>query len=392
MQCNKILKMTTTRSSVSCVIFGPPCQLPGNMLPTYEDTLKYYNLVKFQLKEASNGKDPSHSEISSKVTAEIEALWEKASLPVVSLDRVRAMLKTYHQKYQNCLKPYQTRKEKDSYKAKLLAFKLEAMKLFDICTCKCSGEFCKCSKSRKIPAKEIAFLHDQRGVRKMILGRIDAVQTAVLQKRLQRNEALKRRYTSPSCSSGGTSSQPFIAAANDDIIDTNNCDMGSYESTCFCDDEWQGESNTIQKKKRIRVALPTLAAASDRHGVSDRAAATLATAVLQDMQIVHQGDTTQVIDRSKVRRERHKKRGDQAMESNTTFCGLYFDVKKDRTIIQNKMDDGKFHRQTIMEEHVSIVLEPGSSYFTHVSPTNGASESIARAILKCLETKSVDMV
>ena len=133
------------------------------------------------------------------------------------------------------------------------------------------------------------------------------------------------------------SSQPFIAAANDEIIDTNNCDMGSYESTCFSDDEWQGESNTIQKKKKqMRAALPTLAAACNRHGVSDQAAATLATAVLQDMQIVHQGDTTQVIDRSKVRRERYKKRGDQATESNTTFCGLYFDGRKDRTIIQTK--------------------------------------------------------
>ena len=99
-----------------------------------------------------------------------------------------------------------------------------------------------------------------------------------------------------------------------------------------------------------------------------------------------------MIDRSKVRRERHKKRGDQATESNTIFCGLYFDERKDRTTVQHKMDDGKFHRQTITEEHVSIVLEPGSSYFIHVSPTNGASESIARAILKCLETKSVDMV
>ena len=100
------------------------------------------------------------------------------------------------------------------------------------------------------------------------------------------------------------------------------------------------------------MALPTLATACDRHGVSDRAAATLATAVLLDMQIVHKGDTTQVIDRSKVRRERHKKRGDQATESNTIFCGLCIDGRKDRTILQNKMDDGKFHRQTITEEHV----------------------------------------
>ena len=355
------------------------------MLPTYGDTLKYYNLVKFQLKEASNGKDPSHSETSSKVTAEIEALWEKASLPVVSHDRVRAMLKTYHQKYRNLLKPYQTRKEKDSY-IKLLAFKQDAMKLFDICTCKqMHWRILQMLKSRKIPAKEIAFLHDQRGICKMILGRIDAVETAVLQKRLQRNEVLKRRYTSPSCSSIGTSSQPSIAAANAESIDTNNCDTGSYKSTCFSDGEWQGESNTLQKKKQMRMALPTLAAACDRHGVSYRAAATLATAVLPYMQIVHKSGTTQVVDRSKVRRERHKKHGDQATESNTTFCGLYFDGKKDRTIVQNKMDNGKFHRQTITEEHVSIVLEPGSSYFTHSSPTSGASESIARAILKCLE-------
>ena len=151
-------------------------------------------------------------------------------------------------------------------------------------------------KIKKNPSKRNSFLHDHRGVRKMILISIDEVKTAVLQKQLQRNEALKRRYTSPSCSSGGTSSQPFIAAANAESIDTNNCDTGSYKSTCFSDGEWQGESNTLQKKKQMRVALPTLAATCDRHGVSDRASATLATAVLQDMQIVHKGGFTQAID------------------------------------------------------------------------------------------------
>ena len=121
----------------------------------------------------------------------------------------------------------------------------------------------------------------------MILGRIDAVETAALQKRLQRNEALKRSFASPSCSNGGTSSQPSIAAANAESIDTNNCDTGHHKYTCFSDGEWQIESYTLQKMKQMRVALPTLAAACDKHGVSDRTAATLATAVLQDLQIVH---------------------------------------------------------------------------------------------------------
>ena len=83
--------MTATRSTVLCVIFGSPCELPENMLPTFENTMNYYNLVKLQMKEELNGKDSSHFEISSKVTLQIELLWQKASLPTVSHDRVRAM-------------------------------------------------------------------------------------------------------------------------------------------------------------------------------------------------------------------------------------------------------------------------------------------------------------
>ena len=42
----------------------------------------------------------------------------------------------------------------------------------------------------------------------------------------------------------------------------------------------------------------TLAAACDRHGVSDRAAAPIATAVMQDKQMLSQDNKGQVIDRS----------------------------------------------------------------------------------------------
>ena len=78
----------------------------------------------------------------------------------------------------------------------------------------------------------------------------------------------------------------------------------------------------------MRLSLPTLATACDRHGVSDRAAASLGTAVLQDMQVINQGNKSQVIDRSKVRRERHKNRNDLTDDSSTPFPGLYFDGRK----------------------------------------------------------------
>ena len=50
------------------------------MFLTYETTMNLYNLVKQQMKKGLNGKDPSHFEILSKVTSEIELLWRKASL------------------------------------------------------------------------------------------------------------------------------------------------------------------------------------------------------------------------------------------------------------------------------------------------------------------------
>ena len=53
--------------------------------------------------------------------------------------------------------------------------------------------------------------------------------------------------------------------------------------------------------------LPTLARECDRWGVSDRSAAALASAVLVDCGIIDAHDSSDVIDPSKIRRERQKK-------------------------------------------------------------------------------------
>ena len=129
------------------------------------------------MKEELNGKNPSHFEISSKVTLQIELLWQKASLPTASHDRVQAMLKKYHEKCRNILKSYQTRKDKKNYKLKLEELKQEASNLFDICTCECKETVCHCCKTRKVPPQEMEFLNDQRSSRKMIIGKIDAAET-----------------------------------------------------------------------------------------------------------------------------------------------------------------------------------------------------------------------
>ena len=120
---------------------------------------------------------------------------------------------------------------------------------------------------------------------------------------------------------------------------------------------------------QMRMALPALAAACDRHGVFDRAAASLATAVLRDMQIISLSNPRQVIDQSKVRRECHKQREDLTSDTTITLPGLYFYDRKNKTLVHEKMADGKFHEQIITKEHISIVFEQGSTYSTHVSLT-----------------------
>ena len=70
--------------------------------------------------------------------------------------------------------------------------------------------------------------------------------------------------------------------------------------------------------------------------------------------------------------------------------GLYFDSRKDKTLIQVTELDGKRHQRTIWEEHISIVSEPESKYFDHVTPGSGKAKDIASEILSLLNKKSVD--
>lgn len=41
---------------------------------------------------------------------------------------------------------------------------------------------------------------------------------------------------------------------------------------------------------------------------------------------------------------------------------------------------GKYHKQIIMEEHISLIKEPGSIYLGHITPTSGTSKAIVKEI------------
>ena len=386
--------MALTRQKVACIIFGPPSEMPENQLPTYTDVIKFYNFTKQKLKSELNNKDPFHHDVAEHVLQQIEQIWDKASIPHVSHRRAQEMMNIYHKKYMTLLKQPKSRKDSAPYREKLGQFTTNSSKLFDICSCTCPWDCstsptpCQCEKLRKIPEIERSFMEDRRSSRCMIICGLDKIESSRLTNRFVRNESILRQMTP--LSTGSTS------LIND--VDKDEADFCDHTSSTEedIDDDSDDEDIMLMKEKpklkdtQMRVKLPSLAIACDRHGVSDRAAAGIVSAVLQDIGIIHSEDKTKVIDRSKVRRERRKKRCAVRTEASNTINGLYFDGRKDKTMIQIKERDGKFHRKIITEEHISIVAEPGSSYFGHITSSGGSSKIVSAELIKYLKSRNVD--
>ncbi|GBO24241.1 hypothetical protein AVEN_212735-1, partial [Araneus ventricosus] len=118
--------------------------------------------------------------------------------------------------------------------------------------------------------------------------------------------------------------------------------------------------------KKVLAAVRTL----DRFGISDRAGAAIVSAALQDVGIISESNVLNVVDRNKIRRGRTKARTTLLSQVIKDYdhdqFGLYFDGRKDRTL---SMEDNR--SKVIIEEHISLVKEPGSEYIGHVSVNFG---------------------
>jgi hypothetical protein len=150
--------MALRRSNVKSPIFGAGRELQNNVLPTYEDVMKLFILITHSSTGKKQYRDLIHNS-SEIVATQVEDAWHKASIPIIEHRTILARIKAYHEKYRNILKPYESRKNVDRYKYKLLEFQNESKKLFDIATCKCKTyDNCLCEKDRKVPLKEREFL------------------------------------------------------------------------------------------------------------------------------------------------------------------------------------------------------------------------------------------
>lgn len=375
------MSQVKTRKETCCPVFGLPEKLPVSQLPTYNAVMKYYLFIKYELKLSKTTKEPTVHDISQRLATEILDIWQKASLPTVSFKRVLQLIRSYHDKYRCLLKPYQGRQTNEKYQEKINKFVTESQRLFDVCSCKCKViSECDCSKNSRVSKEGVCFLLDQRTTRKMMIGGVDLVATVKNMRKLKRQEKelLRNKVimdpNQPFCSR----SLPDDLATESTSLSNNSVASSPYQSSKLV-------AAPPPKKKRLN--LPSLALACDRTGVSDRAAAIIASSVLKDVGIITSKDPSAVIDRSKLRRERTKVRSAlHDADRNKNIRGIYFDGRKDKILVSIKKE-GKFYRKRVTEDHYVILSEPGSYYFGHVTCELGTAKGIESTIINHLRTK-----
>ncbi|GBM27460.1 hypothetical protein AVEN_59911-1 [Araneus ventricosus] len=125
----------------------------------------------------------------------------------------------------------------------------------------------------------------------------------------------------------------------------------------------------------------------DRYGISDRIATSF-SAVLQDIGIIHEGETSHMVDRNKILRQRKKlynavAKSTKLTVSRSLLTRLYFYGRKDNTKVLIKKDT-KYYSKTKNEEHYTLVNEPTCVY-RYVTAATGGAKTIKEAILNFLE-------
>lgn len=391
--------LIVTRQSHCCPLFGLPKPMSENVLPTYSDMLLGCLEENYKFAVTSNSKkNPPFSETADRLASQIEAIYSKASIPTVSHTRIVQLIKKYHDAYYNLRKSYNRDKCKDSFKKKIEHFVSDGTsKLFDVAACKCKlvlscscgkkerscdcvvNVDCSCEKKNKIPLLERRFMLDQRTNRVGLISAVDKKETEKLLKREDRKfTQFSREY--------GTDLLERVSSQvnNKKRFKNENTKQQPLPSTSTT-------ITSLPQSSQMRLKLPATALVSDRFGVSDRATAAIASSVLEDLGLIKEGDMTLVVDKSKIRREKGKRRNTiKSVKEFDLVKAIYFDGRKDNTLVQEKIGS-KMYRKVVKEEHISIIHEPGGNYIGHVTPVKGTGGEIAKCILEHLEKEQFNL-
>ena len=358
------------RSKTKHFSLGTPDKLPERQLPTNKDVVNYIRLI-----HSGPGKVRREmSTIFKPVAEKVITIWVREGIPVIQELSVYKKVAECYKKFQELNKT--KAQNRDGKRGKSKMNERYFGELFDIARCKCRSErCCKCPYENRVPRMEAKFLRDQRGPRKMFMGMLDHQETSrrrvAAVRRRQRRQEQDPETSSPMAASSepGPSGLQHLEASSSSA--TSSTEPAGTE---FSDMDWTEEDGAQPETgERNFERLTNTALAADRCGVPHRSVCAIVNGFQQDIGRISETNTKLVVDPMKIYRERERVRSMAASaraEQHGHIEALYFDGRKDQTFTGRS--------STRKEEHVAVVVEPGSTYLTHFTPESGRAIHQAR--------------
>ena len=251
-------------------------------------------------------------------------------------------IKTLNRKYMR-LKAYSPSRG-DSYSVQSLVrqFQSEASKIFEIAACRCdltSSQYCKFETHKKVPSKEQKFLLDQRGPRIMATASTDVPMMKLLdrsQKRAERTIYLTEKEKK----------RKNLERSTVFTVE-NTSDIEAEQAQVTATPDVHGPDFAVHSRLRSKPHMQMLqqlketAKTADRFAVSSVFAAAIASFSLEDFGIIKGGVTRNIIDPSKMQRERKKNRVETTQLQRSlegSLLALYLDGRKNEAIYCEKED------------------------------------------------------
>ncbi|GBN80508.1 hypothetical protein AVEN_269461-1, partial [Araneus ventricosus] len=162
------------------------------------------------------------------------------------------------------------------------------------------------------------------------------------------------------------------------ILNLNTCKPStSNRLISLTDPKYKQLTPFVAKSSQMRLGLPSTAV----FGISDWAVAAIASSVLHDVGLTTSNNSDLVVNENKLRREKAKIRFQASSKDQALLLkGLYFDGRKDSTLIEDRVDTKKYTRKA-KEEHLCLIEELGSRYITPLSPSFGTTKQISATII-----------
>ena len=376
---------------------GEARALRGDVLPTEAEIYKHY--LHVQVAKESSGEWHRSVPVSTKIksiTEDVASVWNKTSIPhnLVGHEGERKV-KAVITKVKGLDKIILSKRGKE--------FGRSLNQLFDVARCKCEEE-CLCQPENQVPKSWQEFLQDQRGERKLegVLFSDRKLSLRAAAVKLEKDNVKKEKVALK------TEMKKQQARKKQKLKDKSKTEkelMLRKDSLQECEDEervtesieeeWESEeADGLKRKRKFNLrSLPNFARACDRVKVSDYAAAMLGNSLLMDYGLVTGDNSVDLIDPSKVRRERerHGKVLEKVQRGEDLPQGIYTDGKRVPTLVREVRETkvavpgGKGRgatrvvtntsTQLKVQEHLPVVAFPcdepqkfSEKYVTHLTP------------------------